>query len=72
MTSTVEQRFLAACKEVKKRNITVWVIAFGTELNPVMTECAGDGHYFEAKDAEDLSEAFKAIADSFGDLRISA
>lgn len=71
LTETVEQRFLAACKEVKKRNITVWVIAFGTDLNPTLTECAGDGHYFEAADAASLGQAFKTIAASLGDLRIS-
>ncbi|MCL4673533.1 MAG: hypothetical protein KJZ64_11490 [Sphingomonadaceae bacterium] len=71
LTETVEQRFLAVCKEVKKRNITVWVIAFGTDLNPTMTECAGNGRYFEASDAAQLSDAFKAIAKSLGDLRIS-
>lgn len=71
LTETVEQRFLAACKEVKKKNITVWVIAFGTELNPTMTECAGPGRYFEASDATQLSAAFKTIAASLGDLRIS-
>ncbi|WP_324260225.1 Tad domain-containing protein [Altererythrobacter sp. H2] len=71
LAETVEQRFLTACKEVKKRNITVWVIAFGTELNPVMTECAGEGRYFEASDAAQLSQAFETIAASLGDLRIS-
>lgn len=71
LTDTIEQRFLAACKEVKKKNITVWVIAFGTELNPSMTECAGPGRYFEASDATQLSAAFKTIAASLGDLRIS-
>lgn len=71
LTETVEQRFLAACKEVKKKNITVWVIAFGTELNPTMTECAGEGRYFEASDSDELSLAFQTIAASLGDLRIS-
>ncbi|MFN4114517.1 MAG: hypothetical protein ACK4GD_11300 [Sphingomonadaceae bacterium] len=71
LAETVEQRFLAACKEVKKRNITVWVIAFGTELNPVMTECAGAGRYFEADNSAQLSAAFEAIARSLGDLRVS-
>lgn len=72
LTETIEQRFMAACSEVKKRNITIWVIAFGTELNPAMTTCAGDGRYFEAKDADELHEAFMAIAASLGDLRLSA
>ena len=30
LTQVVEKRFAVACDEVKKRNITVWVIGFGT------------------------------------------
>ena len=30
LTETVEKRFAVACDEVKKRNVTVWVIGFGT------------------------------------------
>jgi hypothetical protein len=72
LTEAVEKRFGVACKEVKKRNITVWVIGFGTKLNPVMTEqCAGAGHYFEAKDAGELQEVFSKIAAQMGDLRVS-
>lgn len=67
----VEERFKFICKEVKKRNITVWVIAFGTEANDAMVECAGEGRYFEAANADELGEAFRTIAGSFGDLRIT-
>ena len=49
LTNVVEKRFTVACNEVKKRNITVWIIGFGTTLNPIMTECAGPGHFYEAK-----------------------
>ena len=71
LTQVVEGRFGVACSEVKKRNITVWLIAFGTDLNPVLTACAGNGHYFKAADAATLNDAFARIAQSIGDLRIS-
>ena len=71
LTDVVEGRFGVACREVKKRNITVWVIGFGTSLNPIMTECAGPGHFFEASDATQLNQVFSRIAESIGDLRVS-
>lgn len=71
LVQTVEERFKFACNEVKKNNTTVWVIAFGTTLNPAMTECAGPGQYFEADNAAELQKAFSDIAKSMGDLRIS-
>lgn len=71
LTDTVEKRFGVACAEVKKRNITVWVIGFGVSLNPIMTECAGPGRYFEAEDASQLQSVFSNIASQMGDLRVS-
>ncbi len=70
LTQTVENRFAFACKEVRKRNVTVWVIGFGTELNETMKECAGPGRYFEAADATHLNASFAAIAKSIARLRI--
>ncbi|MGH6786669.1 MAG: pilus assembly protein TadG-related protein [Novosphingobium sp.] len=71
LTETVENRFVVACREVRKRNITVWVVSFGMELNPVLIECAGAGHAFEARDAAQLNSVFSNIARAMGDLRIS-
>ena len=71
LTKTVENRFGVACSEVKKRNINVWVIGFGTTLNPVMTACAGPGHFFEAKNSAELQDVFSKIAAQLGDLRIA-
>lgn len=71
LTDVVERRFAVACEEVKKRNITVWVIGFGVSLDDFMTKCAGPGHYFEAKDAAELQDVFSKIAAQMGDLRIS-
>lgn len=71
LTKAVEDRFIVACNEVKKRNITVWVISFGVAMTPMLKSCADNTHRFEAADAEDLSAAFKKIARAMGDLRIS-
>ena len=70
LSSVVENRFAVACAEVKKRNITVWVIGFGTELSDVMRDCAGNGHYFEAADAAELNATFAQIAKNMSQLRI--
>jgi len=70
LTQTVENRFSFACKEVKKKNITVWVIGFGTTMTDMLKTCAGDGHWFQADDSTELTKAFSTIAKSMGDLRI--
>ena len=72
LAETVEERFKFACQEIKKNNTTVWIIAFGTYANDAMIECAGSGYYFEADDAAELDEAFKAISRAMGDLRLSS
>jgi Flp pilus assembly protein TadG len=70
LTQTVEQRFAFACNEVKRRNVTVWVIGFGTSLNPIMQDCAGPGHFFEAADTAELNATFATIAKRMSQLRI--
>ncbi len=71
LTKVVEDRFAFACQEVKKKNITVWFIAFGTDLNPVMTDCAGAGHAFQANNGAELAEVFKQIAGRIANLRLT-
>ena len=71
LTKVVENRFTVACDEVKKRNITVWVIGFGTSMTSLLSNCAGPGHSFQADNATQLDAAFATIAASMGDLRIS-
>jgi len=70
LTQTVEKRFSVACSEVKKRNVTVWVIGFGTSLSDFLKGCAGEGHYFEAASAAELNATFAAIAKNLSQLRI--
>jgi hypothetical protein len=71
LDQTVERRFAFACNEVKKKNISVWVISFGTAANPVMEACAGADRYFVAADAEELDETFATIAKRMGELRVT-
>jgi len=71
LVETVEERFGIACREIRKKNITVWIIAFGTEANDSMKQCSGEGRYFEADNADQLSAAFSKIANSLGDLRVT-
>lgn len=71
LAQTVEKRFAFACGEVRRKNVTVWVIGFGIALTDVMKNCAGEGHYFEAADAAELNASFAAIAESMSDLRVS-
>lgn len=70
LTETVENRFAFACEEVKRRNIQVWVISFGTAANPVMEACAGAERYYVADDATELETTFSDIARRMGELRI--
>ena len=71
LTKVVENRFSYACKAIKNKNITVWFIAFGTALNPIMADCAGPGHSFSAVNSAQLAAAFAQISKGVSNLRIS-
>ena len=71
LNQTVENRFTFVCSALKNKNVTVWVIGFGTKMTPMLKNCAGNGHWFQADNAADLSAAFATIASAIGDLRIT-
>lgn len=74
LTNRVNARFVAACNAARARNITVWVVAFGTTLNSNMTACATppfNQHAFFASNETQLRAAFKQIAVQVAKLRIS-
>ena len=71
LDKTVELRFGILCDEVKKRNIQIWVIGFGTVMSQTMKECSGNGRWFQAADNEELEQAFDTIASSIAELRVS-
>lgn len=66
----VEKRLASLCLVAKAKGITVWVIAFGTSLTPLLDGCAAQGHAFEAKSALELETAFSDIAKRISHLRL--
>ncbi len=67
----VANRLAVMCTAAKQKNITIWVIAFGTSLTPLLQNCASDGRAYQANDASQLNNAFKNIASQIAKLRIS-
>lgn len=68
----VENRLTALCRAAQNRNTTVWVIAFGTDLSSLLSNCASPGvHAFQANNAAELNNAFSSIAANIAKLRVS-
>ncbi|MCK0128331.1 Tad domain-containing protein [Erythrobacter sp. F6033] len=67
-----EARFQAACKAARDKNISVWVVAFGTTLTQNLIDCATTGRAYSASDADSLDDAFKEIAEKIAALRLTA
>lgn len=70
LTARHNARFQHACTQAKQRNITVWVIAFGTTLNADMTQCASGGSAFQANNSTQLRQRFQQIAQQITRLRL--
>lgn len=70
--SVSEQRLSELCTIAKNnKNITLWVIAFGTELDQLLVDCASPGRAFEASNAQELTDAFSDIAAQISELRLT-
>lgn len=65
------KRFLAACDAAKSRNITVWVVSFGTSLSADMQACASGDKAYQASNNAALRTQFQAIAQQITRLRLS-
>ncbi|WP_066794921.1 TadE/TadG family type IV pilus assembly protein [Sphingomonas soli] len=71
-TARHNARFLAECEAAKNRNITVWVIAFGSGLTSELQQCASSsGNAFTASSDAQLNTAFQTIASRVAMLRVS-
>ena len=64
-------RLGALCTAAKNKNITVWVIAFGTDLTDMLRNCASSGRAFQADNAAELNVTFSNIASQIAKLRVS-
>lgn len=64
------------CQAIKGSEITVYTIAYEVTDNKtksLLQGCASDKtKYFDAKNAQDLNEAFEAIGEALNELRITA
>ncbi len=67
----VANRLSALCTVAKRKNITVWVIAFGTTLDAMLSNCASDGRSFQANNAAQLNQTFSNIAAQIAKLRVA-
>lgn len=71
----VNNRFIALCTAVKNKNITLWVISFGSGSNTTtearLASCASTGKYFTARDSTTLQTTFASIANQISQLRLT-
>lgn len=67
----VAMRTEAICRSAKAKGITIWVIAFGTDLTAMLSDCASDGKAFQANNAAQLTNAFDEIAAGISHLRLT-
>lgn len=65
-----EARFQAACRAAKNENVSVWVVAFGTELTQSLRNCATPGRAYQANNNAELNTAFQEIAQKIAALRL--
>jgi len=75
MDNRVNARFLDICTKLKNKNITLWVISFGTGSNSTteqrLENCATPGRYRVARDSLALQQTFSAIAGEISQLRLT-
>lgn len=67
-----ETRLTQLCNIAKnEKNITVWVIAFGTDLTTLLSSCASPNRAYQANNAAELTKTFSDIASQIAQLRIT-
>lgn len=70
--AVTEARLRELCTIAKNdKNITVWVIAFGTTLTQLLTDCASPGRAYQANNAAELAQTFSQIASQIAQLRLT-
>lgn len=66
-----EARLTELCNVAKNdKNITVWVIAFGTTLTSLLSDCASPNRAYQADNAAELAETFSQIVSQIAQLRV--
>lgn len=74
LENQINKRFEALCTAVKNKNITLWVVYFGTTdaaTTQRMTNCATADRFKPASNASTLIDTFKSIATQISQLRLT-
>lgn len=67
-----QKRFQIICNATKNMNVSVWVIAFGTSLNPTLTSCASNPSQAKTSTNQaQLIQDFREIGNQIGALRLT-
>jgi Putative Flp pilus-assembly TadE/G-like len=76
LDDNIDARTQAICDWVKAKNITLWVIAFGSGVNQATKDrlalCASPGKSYSAADNTALTQQFNAIAAEISLLRLTS
>lgn len=72
----VNARLTALCTAIKNKNITLWVISFGSGVSSAaqtqLSACATSGKFFSATNSAALLTQFRQIAAEISDLRLTS
>lgn len=75
LTANVNARTSALCTAIKNRNITLWVISFGSGVSNAaqtrLQNCASTGRFYSAANSTELIDQFRQIADNISQLRLT-
>lgn len=68
----VDERQRTLCTAIKNAGIEIYVVRFRNGNEDLMRDCASsDEHFFNANNAQELSQAFDAIGTGIGSLRLT-
>lgn len=72
----VNARLTALCTAIRNRNITLWVVSFGSGVSSAaqtrLSACATPGKFFSAANSATLLSQFRQIAAEISDLRLTS
>lgn len=75
LDDNLDARTQAICKAVRDKNINVWVVAFGDDIDAAtetnLQNCASSGKYFRAVSVADIITQFNSIASQIAALRLT-
>lgn len=75
LTGVVNERTAALCAAIKSKNITLWVVSFGTGVSSsaqaLLQSCASPNRFYVAANSATLISNFQQIADEISQLRLT-